>query len=435
MPSVQYRIKTNNKLNSILLRFKQGNQFDTEVSTKIKVPKGKFSSSLQRINPTDEIDYKKLNAKLRDLKVHIEKQYSSDSVEGVIINNKWLRSNIDSFLNRKSNQKGVDEKLFLSSFMDYFIKMAKKRLNNPNNPIGYRSIQHYETTKRKLNDFEEFSGTLVKLTDVDLTFHESFIEYLSDEQKLNPNTIGGYLAVIKRVCNKAEIKGYEVNKTYKSSDFFKPSNKSIDTYLTIEEINKIFNYNFTKDYLDNARDWLIIGCWTGLRISDLLSLKRTDIKESYIEKQTKKTDFLVIIPLHSQVKAILDKRKVKFPRRISDPKFNLYIKEVCKEVGLNDEIDGAKMSPIYLEENGKKKKIHRKVVDTYEKHELISSHICRRSFATNLYGKLDTLTIMNITGHKTESQFLKYIKITPKEHAKRLRAYWEKVDLEKFEEN
>jgi integrase len=53
----------------------------------------------------------------------------------------------------------------------------------------------------------------------------------------------------------------------------------------------------------------------------------------------------------------------------------------------------------------------------YPKYELVSSHVCRRSFATKLYRKIDTLTIMKITGHKTEKQFLEYIKITPKEYA------------------
>lgn len=57
----------------------------------------------------------------------MEKQYSSDSVDGVIINNKWLRNNIDGFLNRKSNNEAIDEKQFLSTFMDSFINTAKKR--------------------------------------------------------------------------------------------------------------------------------------------------------------------------------------------------------------------------------------------------------------------------------------------------------------------
>ena len=52
--------------------------------------------------------------------------------------------------------------------------------------------------------------------------------------------------------------------------------------------------------------------------------------------------------------------------------------------------------------------------------------------ATNHYGKLDTLTIMKITGHKTESQFLKYIKITPREYALKLKKYWEKVNYKEF---
>jgi hypothetical protein len=32
---------------------------------------------------------------------------------------------------------------------------------------------------------------------------------------------------------------------------------------------------------------------------------------------------------------------------------------------------------------------------------------------------------MAITGHKTEAQFLKYIKITPRENAEKLKNYWE----------
>lgn len=57
-------------------------------------------------------------------------------------------------------------------------------------------------------------------------------------------------------------------------------------------------------------------------------------------------------------------------------------------------------------------------------YKLVSSHICRRSFASNLYGELPNMVIMAITGHQTEAQFLKYIKITPKENAKTLQDYW-----------
>ena len=77
--------------------------------------------------------------------------------------------------------------------------------------------------------------------------------------------------------------------------------------------------------------------------------------------------------------------------------------------------------------NGKEETIHRKVMGIYPKHELVSSHICRRTFATLLYGEVDTMTIMKITGHQTERQFLGYIKITPKEYAEKLKAYWKSL--------
>lgn len=58
--------------------------------------------------------------------------------------------------------------------------------------------------------------------------------------------------------------------------------------------------------------------------------------------------------------------------------------------------------------NDEKKK--NEIVET-EKCNLVSSHVCRRSFATNFYGnkQFTTPQLMSITGHKTESMFLNYI--------------------------
>ena len=46
---------------------------------------------------------------------------------------------------------------------------------------------------------------------------------------------------------------------------------------------------------------------------------------------------------------------------------------------------------------------------TKEKWEVVGSHVGRRSFATNFYGKVRTALIMSVTGHLTESSFLLYI--------------------------
>jgi len=51
----------------------------------------------------------------------------------------------------------------------------------------------------------------------------------------------------------------------------------------------------------------------------------------------------------------------------------------------------------------------RKKYGRFAKWELVSSHIGRRSFATNHFGKIPTPIIIAATGHKSESIFLKYI--------------------------
>ena len=203
-----------------------------------------------------------------------------------------------------------------------------------------------------------------------------------------------------------------------TSDFKAMTNETKDVYLTDTEINRIFNHNFSESLrLSNARDLLIVGVRTGLRVSDFMRLKTADIKEGFVEVKTQKTGKTVVIPMHAQIKAIMKRNGGKLPKSISDQKFNEYVKEVCEQAKINTQVEGGKQNP----------KTKRKEYKIYSKWELIASHTCRRSFASNLYGKIDNSIIMGITGHRTEKEFLKYIKITPKQHAQTLKTYWESL--------
>jgi integrase len=94
-----------------------------------------------------------------------------------------------------------------------------------------------------------------------------------------------------------------------------------------------------------------------------------------------------------------------------------YDKDVCKIAEINQKITGSKAKT----EN----KITRKEIGIFEKWELVTSHICRRTFATLLYGKLPNKVIMAITTHTTENQLLKYIKTSNEEYANILEEYWD----------
>ena len=427
MATGKFRVKTNNEWNTIYYRFKHSNEFDIEISTGLKAPNKRWSEAKSEVLSTKDFDSDKLNSTIKDLDRFVIGEYNKDLKEGIIFNSKWLKEKLKIFLNRETKNQIIDDTVFLTNYIDKFIKEAKTKKTRNNTVIKPRTIQHYNTTLNKIKSFEEFHNMKLKIKDIDLKFHSTFIDFLEKQQKLNPNTIGGYIDDIKLIVNNADKKGLEINREVKLNEFYTPTNKTNDIYLKEEEINNIFNYKFELDYLDNARDWFIIGLRTGLRISDFLKLTKKNIVDGFIEKNTLKTDYPVIIPIHEQVQFILDKRSGKFPREISDQKFNDYIKKVCKEVMINEIVEGAKMEGITILKNGKKETIFRKKTGRYKKYELVTSHICRRSFATNLYGKIDTLTIMKITGHTTESQFLSYIKITKREYAETLKNYWLKM--------
>jgi integrase len=426
MASINYRTKTKSDWNSIYIRFKPGGKKDFEINTGLKAPKNRWSTSKQEVLSTTKISSTKVNIKLKELKAFIIREFEDAKTDGTLITTKWLKEQTATFLNKETKNSQIDNKIFFVNFIDDYIIKSRTRKTKKNTPVARRTIQHYETTKRKVESLENKINKRFKITDIDLDFHSAFLLHLRDDQYLRDSTIGGYIDDIKLFIRTADNKGIKVVNDYKLNEFFSPSYETDDIYLNSKEINKIYETQIDNEKLSNAKDWLIIGLYTGLRVSDLTKLTLKDINDDFIYKKTHKTKFPVIIPIHKHVREILNKKKGKFPKKISDQKFNDYIKEVCKIAGITEVVEGAKICPLEIEENGKKKIIHRKKDGKFPKYELVTSHTCRRSFASNLYGKLDTLTIMNITGHKTESQFLDYIKITPKEYAIKLKGYWDK---------
>lgn len=418
MATINYLIRGNKQETNILLRFKNGRKCDLTASTDLKVNPKNWSKAKQKVKLTADDSTKDfVNGKLLELKKYIFDQFNEDNSVGEIIDSQWVKKVIADFFKRPTDINAID-KFYFTPYVEIFIKNAPNRiLKSKNRAVSKGTITKYKTTLKKLQEYEERFKTKIKFTDLDLIFYEKYVNFLSKEQRINLGTIGNYIGTIKTIARDAKLKDLPVHKHIEHPNFFVPKVTSDDIYLKEEEIDIIFNYDFKGvERLENARDLFIIGLRTGLRVSDFLKLKLDNIVDGYIEIESKKTDYFTTIPLHPQVMSILNKRGGQFPRMISDQKFNLHIKELCKVVGFTELTEGSKMN----------NKTKRKEKGIYPKYKLVTSHICRRSFASNLYGKLDNLTIMAITGHKTETQFLKYIKITDTEKAEKLKDFWDK---------
>jgi integrase len=405
---------------SIFVRFWDSNRIDLTARTGLVTKYANWSDTKQKVKPKVEATQKDfINNNLKDLESFIIEQYNIDFNSRKPITKDWLKDKIGVFFGRA--KKDELHKTYFVEWIKEFLQTAENRIYK-GNKITVATVGNYTKVFNRLVEFEAFKSSKLRFEDIDLKFYNSFVNYCKDERNYSNNTIGNLITRIKFFSRQIELENLPINPQFKHSEFMAVSNKTFDIYLTETEINKIYNFDFTTSLrLENARDLFIIGLRTGLRVSDFLQLKNIDISKGFIEIETTKTKETVIIPLHNQVKEIIKKNNNSLPRSISDQRFNLYIKEICKDAGIKEIVKGAIINP----------ETKRKEVGRYEKHKLVSSHTCRRSFASNLYGHLPNMTIMAITGHKTETSFLKYIKITKKEHAETLKRYWGKEQKEK----
>jgi integrase len=201
--------------------------------------------------------------------------------------------------------------------------------------------------------------------------------------------------------------GYTNNLSFRHSKFTYSEGETYAIYLTQEEIVTLYDFDFSNNKrLERVRDLFVFGCLTGSRFSDITTIQPENFqrhgKELYIHKITQKTKELVVIPCDEIVTNILGKYEGSMPKAPSNQKFNEYIKEVCKITG--------------LKEKGRLPSKPEKEV-----WQCVSSHTARRSFATNRFVEgFEPIELMRITGHKSEKAFLKYIKVSKQDSARRL---------------
>lgn len=121
----------------------------------------------------------------------------------------------------------------------------------------------------------------LKFKDLDNAFRVDFENYCYNEQYKISTTFRN-LKFLKMVCNVAESFDINVHKHVSGWKFeVEKATKHIpkSIYLTFEELDKIEQTEMPHDYLENAKDWLLIACYTGQRVSDYLRFTASMIVE------------------------------------------------------------------------------------------------------------------------------------------------------------
>ncbi|MFW5804829.1 MAG: tyrosine-type recombinase/integrase [bacterium] len=419
--------KSKDKPKKIRVRLRDGANVDIFGDTQQRIAPKKWSTKTERPNfnsytSKEAKEYDNLKTNLNTIEKAIEAAYQKEP-DKTSLDRAWLNKVID----RALYPQKYNESLTFFQFIEKFIKDSKTQPNpKTGRPVSYKQRRLYEQTYNDLQIFAKKQGKKeLSWQDINLDFYHDFMNYLNSMKIYNKNgeliqtglatnTVGKRIQTIKVFLNSAKDKGYDVNPVFQSHRFKAISEESESIYLNENELTKIFNYDFSDNpRLERVRDLFIISAWTGLRFGDVTRLTRDNIEDDFINIHQSKTGDPVIIPLHWTVKFMLDKYNGELPEPLSNQKFNDYLKELCQIVGINEPVHKG------ITKGGQK------ITKKYKKYELVTAHTGRRSFATNLYKQgFPALSIMQITGHKSEQSFLKYIKVTPREHAEKLKEFW-----------
>lgn len=415
------REPTSDKETPVILRLFCGG-VRMKYATLITIHPQLWDAKKQRIKPSRKLPHHlELNAYLEKLqhvsaKAFWEYKQTNDGQSPSL-------NELKVILDKKLARVKEVEKVNFFGFFEKLIEQSSMGIRlNPQNgkPINPSTTKTYVTTLNHLREYQRLYQRNLDFKDINLEFYNNYTEFLIKDLKLSINTIGKNIQVIKLIMNEAVEVGATNNVAHISKRFITVKENSDSIYLGKKELNEIEVLDLTAfPKLERVRDLFLIGCYTGLRYSDYSILKPEDIRNGFIQVTQVKTDSPVTIPLHDTVVSIIHKYNNSLPASISNQKTNDYLKEIGKMVpSLQVEV-----SKSFTKEGTRQQ-------TKYQKWEMLTSHTARRSFATNEYlAGTPTLTIMAITGHKTEKAFLRYIKLTSSEHAKLLKEHWEKRKL------
>ncbi len=357
-----------------------------------------------------------INIRLRKIKKACDSVCDEMTERGRVLLNSEFWERVEDILNGAAGKNEV-----------LFVQYAKIYAERREQSGKHNTAKQYLTTYNKLVEFEKKHHIHLRFEDIGMQFYNRLRKFI-----IGAGYSENYFATIAKNVKLIYRDARDVDKLHNLYETdkrgFSTAQRSPKTiYLTIEELEQIHRVEFTPeviigaypnlanlsphkmklkiDTLNLVRNKFLIGAYTGLRVSDYNRMTDINVDGDYIKITTKKTGAAVIIPIHPTLREIIDSG-FDLATPISEQKINRHIKEVARCAGITKMAEGVKLID------------GRSVSGFWEKCDMITTHTARRSAATNMYkAGIPTISIMYITGHKSEKSFLKYIKISQEENA------------------
>ena len=423
MATIKFILQSANENAPIYARFKDARNIDVKRKTRESInpaywnPKTGKPKNIQTANKTTLKHIEEVKIKLSEIETFIFDQFRKRS-ETEIINGVWLDEILNAYY---SGGRRLEQLDFLDNYLEYYKTDVLPFRTNRGKRIADATTKKQLTIINKINEFSKSQNRRLKVSDWDVSISNKFEKYL-EKNGIAKGTIGRYIKYPKTIINHAKTLNIEVSNNIDQIKGYTTETPTI--FITEKELQDVQKLTFLETNLETAKDWLIIGFYTGQRASDLLQMTPKMFIEidgnTFINLHQQKTKNGVLIPLHDEVKKIIEKRNGQFPpvfsHNIESAKtiFNKYLRTIAKKANITRLDFGKKYDDT----------TKRFVYGQYPLCEIISSHVCRRSFATHNYIKVPTPIIMAVTGHRTEKEFLNYIGKDFNDQSKEILNYW-----------
>ena len=375
-----------------------------------------WNKAKQRVrNKVEAVGCDEVNVQLDKLQAFVRQANLDAKTKGQRRDRDFYLQVIQDF-KRGVERSSVGQTLTIGEAFERFIDHASKH-NSPitGSRLSKGTLENYAVTLRQIRHVLMDSTTL---DEVDMDWYHDFVSK-SEQSGLNgkplsKNYIGRHIKGVKSVLAAMEEQGHDVHPAYRRKGFKKITEDSMSIWLTMDELKQMEALDLSGHAagLSLTRDLFLIGCFTGLRVSDLNRLKSAELVTlegtQCFSFNQKKTGQPVLIPVHPVVHSILDRHNGS-PRPQNDQIINRNLKRLGRLMQLDESIQ------VDRTVGGEKTK------ERKSKWMMLTSHCARRSFCTNaILNGADTLTIMAMSGHKTEKTLRCYLKLGPEHYTSRM---------------
>jgi integrase len=315
---------------------------------------------------------------------------------------------------RKPTENEIRELFFIPSDevmkkREDFLNIFEEFIATNKSDKAFNTIKGYTTILNYLKIFERDADYKLTWDTLNIKFIDSLKKYHFEVIKKQ----NGYYAKITRVLSTflhwAEERNYYKGSIYEKLKAEEPEKEVI--FLTLEELFTLYNYEFKNERLNKARDLYCFASFTGLRYSDVISLRKEHINGKILTKTQVKTGQVKSLSLNDFAIEILKKyvgNKSPLPE-ISNQKLNDYIKECCNTIAQNQPpLSGFNRLVI------KKTVIGSEVIEeSMPLHKAATFHTARKTFITNsIMLGVNIKVLQDYGAPKKEKDLRKYVKIT-----------------------